>query len=69
LERKKRKITVNHNIMDEVIEAILNDAMEKSEDFSFTDQAFIFSELSEHFSGLSHDALMAEYGLKEEDFE
>ena len=46
--------------MDEVIEAILNDAVEKSEDFSFTDQAFIFSELSERFSGLSHDALMAE---------
>lgn len=55
--------------MDEVIEAILNEAMKKSEGFSFTDQAFIFSELSERFSGLSHDALMAEYGLKEEDFE
>ena len=65
MERKKRKITANHNVMDEVIEAILNDAMKKSEGFSFTDQAFIFSELSE----LSHDALMAEYGLKEEDFE
>ena len=47
MERKKRKITANHNVMDEVIEAILNDAMKKSEGFSFTDQAFIFSELSE----------------------
>ncbi len=37
--------------MDEIIEAILNDAMEKSEGFSFTDQSFIFSELSERFSG------------------
>lgn len=55
--------------MDEIIETILNEAMKKSEGFSFTDQAFIFSELSERFTGLSHDVLMAEYGLKEEDFE
>ena len=54
--------------MDEVIEAILNEAMKKLEGFSFCDQSFIFSELSERFSELSHDALMTEYGLKEEDF-
>lgn len=69
MERQKRKITVNHTTMDEIIETILNEAMKKSEGFSFTDQSFIFSELSERFTGLSHDALMAEYGLKEEDFE
>lgn len=29
----------------------------------------MFTELSERLTGLSHNALMAEYGLKEEDFE
>lgn len=51
--------------MDEIIEEILNYAIKKSEGFSFSEQSFIFTELSE----LSHDALMVEYGLKEEDFE
>lgn len=55
--------------MDEVIEAILNYAIKKSEGFSHSDQSFIFTELSERLSALSHDALMAEYGLKEEDLE
>lgn len=55
--------------MDETIEAILNYAIKKSEGFSHSDQSFIFTELSERLSALSHDALMAEYGLKEEDFE
>ena len=55
--------------MDEVIEAILNDAVERAMAFSPCDQSFIYSEVSERLSDLSHDALMAEYGLKEEDFE
>ena len=55
--------------MDETIEAILNYTIKKAEGFSFSDQSFIFTELSERLTGLSHDALMAEYGLKEEDFE
>lgn len=55
--------------MDEIIETILNEAMKKLEGFSFTDQSFIYSELSERLTALSHEALMAEYGLKEEDFE
>ena len=54
--------------MDDVIEAILNDAIKKADDFSYGDRTFKFSELSERFSNLSHDALMAEYGIKEEDF-
>lgn len=55
--------------MDEVIETIVNYAVEKTERFTFCDQAFIFTELSERLTGLSHDVLMAEYGFKEEDFE
>lgn len=58
-----------YTLMDEVIEAILNDAIKKAEGFSYSEQSFIFTELSERFTALSHDALMAEYGLKEEDFE
>nr|DAO56114.1 MAG TPA: hypothetical protein [Caudoviricetes sp.] len=54
--------------MDDVIEAILNNAIKKAEGFSYDEQAFIFSELVEQLTRLSHDALMAEYGLKEEDF-
>lgn len=55
--------------MDEVIDQIICNAIESARSFPFSDQSFIFSELAERFSGLSHDALMAEYGLKEEDFE
>lgn len=55
--------------MDETIEAILNYAIKKAEGFSFSEQSFIFTELSEGLTRLSHDALNAEYGLKEEDFE
>lgn len=55
--------------MDEVIESILNEAVEKAMSFSPCDQSFIYSELSDRLSELSHSALMAEYGLKEEDFE
>lgn len=55
--------------MDEVIEAILNDATKKTEGFPPSEQAFIFTELSERLAGLSHEALMAEYGLREEDYE
>lgn len=55
--------------MDETIETILNYAIKKAEGFSFNEQSFIFTELSERLTRLSHDALMAEYGLKEEDFE
>lgn len=55
--------------MDATIEAILNDAVEKAMAFSSLDQSFIYSELSDRFSELSHTALMAEYGIKEEDFE
>nr|DAR70799.1 MAG TPA: hypothetical protein [Caudoviricetes sp.] len=55
--------------MDEIIEEILNYAIKKTEGFSFCDQSFIFTELSEGLTRLSHDALNAEYGLKEEDFE
>lgn len=55
--------------MDETIEKILNYAIKKAEGFSFSEQSFIFTELSERLTRLSHDALMAEYGLKEEDFE
>lgn len=54
--------------MDEVIEAILNNAMKKAEGFSSIDQSFIYSELAERLTSLSHDALMVEYGMKEEDF-
>lgn len=54
--------------MDEVIEAILNYAIKKAEGFSFSDQSFIYSELAERLTSLSHDALMTEYGMKEEDF-
>lgn len=54
--------------MDEVIETILNIAIKKAEGFSYSEQSFIFTELSERLTALSHDALMAEYGLKEEDF-
>jgi len=60
---------INNRIMDEVIEAIVNYAVKKTERFTFCDQAFIFTELSERLTGLSHDVLMAEYGFKEEDFE
>mgnify|MGYP000526611130 CR=1 FL=1 len=55
--------------MDEIIEEILNYAIKKTEGFSFCDQSFIFTELSEGLTRLSHDALNAEYGLKEDDFE
>ena len=55
--------------MDEIIEAILNYAIKKAEGFLYSEQSFIFTELSERLTTLSHDALMAEYGLKEEDFE
>lgn len=54
--------------MDDTIEAILNDAIKKAEGFSYSEQSFIYSELVERLTRLSHDALMAEYGLKEEDF-
>lgn len=54
--------------MDEIIKAILNEAIKKAEGFSFSEQSFIYSEVSERLMGLSHDALMAEYGMKEEDF-
>lgn len=53
--------------MDDVIEAILNSAIKKAEGFSFSGQSFIYSEVSERLTNLSHDALMAEYGLTEED--
>lgn len=55
--------------MDATIEAILNDAVDRALAFSSLDQSFIYSELSDRFSELSHTALMAEYGIKEEDFE
>lgn len=54
--------------MDETIEAILNNIIKKTECFSYDEQSFIFSELSERLTSLSHDALMTEYGMKEEDF-
>ncbi|KAA4626500.1 hypothetical protein F3B52_28720 [Bacteroides ovatus] len=60
---------VNHEIMDEVIEAIVNDAVERATAFSPGDQSFIYSEVSDRLSDLSHTALMTEYGFKEEDFE
>lgn len=55
--------------MDDTIEAIVDDAIKKAEGFSCGEQSFIYSELSERLTRLSHDALMVEYGLKEEDFE
>ena len=55
--------------MDEVIEAIVNDAVEKSNGLFPGDQSFIYSEVSDRLSDLSHTALMTEYGFKEEDFE
>lgn len=55
--------------MDATIEAILNDAVDRAMVFPALDQSYIYSELSDRFSELSHAALMAEYGLKEEDFE
>lgn len=54
--------------MDEVIEVVLNSIIKKVEGFSYDEQSFIFSELAEQLTRLSHDALMAEYGMKEEDF-
>lgn len=55
--------------MDEVIEAIVNDAVERATAFSPGDQSFIYSGVSDRLSDLSHTALMTEYGFKEEDFE
>lgn len=55
--------------MDEVIEAIVNDAVERATAFSPGDQSIIYSEVSDRLSDLSHTALMTEYGFKEEDFE
>ena len=55
--------------MDEVIEAIVDYAVKSSEGFTFGEQAFIFTEVQERLTALSHEALMAEYGLREEDFE
>lgn len=55
-------------VMDKAIEVILNSIIKKVEGFSYDEQSFIFSELSERLTRLSHDALMAEYGMKEEDF-
>lgn len=55
--------------MDATIEAILNDAVDRALAFSSLDQSFIYSELSDRFAELSHETLMSEYGLKEEDFE
>lgn len=43
----------NNRIMDEVIEAIVNYAIKKSEGFSFSEQSFMFTELSERLTGLS----------------
>lgn len=60
---------INNRIMDEVIEAIVNDAVERATTFSPGDQSFIYSEVSDRLSDLSHTALMTEYGFKEEDFE
>jgi hypothetical protein len=54
--------------MDKAIEVILNSIIKKVEGFSYNEQSFIFSELAERLTRLSHDALMAEYGMKEEDF-
>lgn len=54
--------------MDEAIEVILNSIIKKAGGFSYDKQSFIFSELAERLTRLSHDALMAEYGMKEEDF-
>ena len=50
--------------MNEVIEAIVNDAVERAMAFSPGDQSFIYSEVSDRLSDLSHTALMTEYGLK-----
>lgn len=55
--------------MDATIEAIVNDTVNQAMAFSGIDQSFIYSELSDRFAKLSHEALMSEYGLKEEDFE
>lgn len=55
--------------MDEVIEAIVNDAVERAMVFPPCDQSFIYSEVSDRLSDLSHTALITEYGFKEEDFE
>lgn len=55
--------------MDEVIEAIVNDAVERATAFSPGDQSFIYSEVSDRLSDLSHTALITEYGFKGEDFE
>ena len=54
--------------MDEAIEVILNSIIKKAGGFSYDEQSFIFSELAERLTRLSQDALMAEYGMKEEDF-
>lgn len=62
-------MTLNRNIMDEIIEVIVDYAAKRSEGFTFGEQSFIFTEVSERLTALSHDALMAEYGLREEDFE
>lgn len=53
--------------MDEIIEAILSEATTKANRLSLTEQSFVYTELSEHFTRLSHDAIMAEFGMKEED--
>lgn len=60
---------INHNSYGRDNRSNLELRNQKSEGFSHSDQSFIFTELSERLSALSHDALMVEYGLKEEDFE
>ena len=53
--------------MDDIIEAILSEATKKANGLSLTEQSFVYTELSEHFTRLSYDAMMAEYGIIEED--
>lgn len=52
-----------------MIEAIVNDAVERATAFSPGDQSFIYSEVSDRPVGFIAYALMTEYGFKEEDFE
>lgn len=54
--------------MENEIETLINYIIKKVEGLPCDEQSFIYSELSGHLASLSHNALMAEYGLKEEEF-
>jgi hypothetical protein len=53
--------------MNETIEKTIKMVTDAIAGYSFTDQAFILTEMSERLKDEAHDALCAEYGFNEED--